>query len=145
MGNTNYFSSIVKILENPVKTISENNITILEFRAEISQFRQNKIINLLFWGKLADNVKNYYQVNDYILIEGYLCIKENKNNNFSKDTLKKINVNILKIYPLYLNLNQSYIYKEIIKPRKLMKYFSDSINNSNIFNRILIFYIFYFY
>ena len=107
MGNTNYFSSIVKILENPVKTISENNITILEFRAEISQFRQNKIINLLFWGKLADNVKNYYQVNDYILIEGYLCIKENKNNNFSKDTLKKINVNILKIYPLYLNLNQS--------------------------------------
>jgi len=75
MGNTNYFSTIVKILENPKKTVSRKNISIIKFRAELPQTRENKVIHLVFWGNLASYVSTYYQVNDYLIIEGYLSIR----------------------------------------------------------------------
>ena len=70
MIDTNYVGSIVKILEIPEqKLINENNIPTLKIRAQLSQFRGTKIINLSFWGNLAYDVANYYKINDYILIE----------------------------------------------------------------------------
>ena len=54
------------------RKISKDNIPLTEFRAQFPQSRGNQIINLVFWGKLASDVANYYQPNDYILIEGYL-------------------------------------------------------------------------
>ena len=106
MGNSNYVSVIVKVLENPRKTFSKGKIPMTTFRSEIPQVRKNKIIHLIFFGKLADNVKEYYQVNDYILVEGYLSIKENLLDNLSRKNLKKIEVSVLKIYPLYFEANR---------------------------------------
>lgn len=102
MGDTNYFSGIVKLLENPVQSFIKNQTLTTTCQVEIPQIRQNKSIILVFWGNLAQEVKNYYQVNDYILIEGYISIKENKSNYLSKSS-KKITVTVLKVSPFLLN------------------------------------------
>jgi len=72
MGDTNYIGGIVKVLETPKQKNFKDNIPLTEFRAQFPQSRGNRIIHLVFWGKLASDVVNYYQTNDYILIEGYL-------------------------------------------------------------------------
>ena len=106
MGSTNYFSTIVKILENPKKTTSQKNTPISRFRAELPQIRKNKVIHLVFWGNLANHVSTYYQKNDYLIIEGYLSIRHNKSNNLLKKNFQKIEIAVLKIYPFFLNPNR---------------------------------------
>jgi hypothetical protein len=76
MSDTNYFSGIVKILETPIKNFINKKTVKLTIRVEIPQIRKNKIVYLRFWGNLAQEVKNYYQINDYILIEGYILIEK---------------------------------------------------------------------
>lgn len=103
MGNTNYFSTIVKVLENPKKTVSQKNTPISKFSAELPQIRKNTVIHLVFWGNLANHVSMYYQANDYLIIEGYLSIKDSNSNDPLKKNLKKIEVAVLKVYPFFLN------------------------------------------
>ena len=75
MVNTNYIVSIVKILENPIQTIFNNTIPVTKFRVQFPQFRNTRIVNLIFWGNLANDVVQYYRSNDYIMIEGYISLK----------------------------------------------------------------------
>jgi len=108
MIDTNYVGSIVKILEIPEqKLINENNIPTLKIRAQLSQFRGTKIINLSFWGNLAYDVANYYKINDYILIEGYLTQLGEEFNEFTQKKLKKIEITVSKIYPISFSSNNS--------------------------------------
>ena len=104
MGDTNYFSGIVKILENPIQSFINQKTLITTFQVEIPQIRQNRILSLIFWGNLAQEVKNYYQVNDYILIEGYISINKKNFDPLNKN-LKKITVTVLKVYPFLLKSN----------------------------------------
>lgn len=106
MGDTNYFSGIVKILENPIQSFINDKTLTTTFRVEIPQIRQNKIVSLVFWGNLANEVKNYYQVNDYILIEGYTSI-EKKSSEFLNKNPRKIIITVLKVYPFLLKSNQN--------------------------------------
>ena len=106
MGDTNYFSGIVKILENPISNFFNDKSLTTTFRVEIPQIRQNKIVSLVFWGKLANEVKNYYQVNDYILVEGYTSI-EKKSSDLSNKNPRKIIITVLKVYPFLLKSNQT--------------------------------------
>jgi hypothetical protein len=99
MGDTNYISSIVKILENPIETVSKKNIYITRFRVQFPQVRNKIIINLVFWGKLSQDMANYYKINDYIIIEGYLSVGKKKN---SKN-LKTLEISVLKVYPFLLS------------------------------------------
>lgn len=96
MGDTNYIGGIVKVLETPKHKILKDNIPFTEFRVQFPQFRGNKIVNLVFWGKLAYEVSNYYQANDYIIIEGYLST-------INKKPLKKVEVTVLKVFTFVLN------------------------------------------
>jgi len=100
MTDTNYIGGIVKILETPNQKFLKNNIVVTEFRVQFPQIRNNKIINLVFWGNLASDVAKYYKVNDYIIIEGYVSI--------SKKQISKINeikITVLKLYPFILGSN----------------------------------------
>ena len=101
MGDTNYFSGIVKLLENPTQSFIKNQTLTTTCQVEIPQIRQNKSVLLVFWGSLAQEVKNYYQINDYLLIEGYVSIKENKSN-FVSNNSKKIIITVLKVSPFLL-------------------------------------------
>ena len=99
----NYLGGIVRILETPKFHSLTNNISRTEFRAKLPQIRNKKsptIVKLVFWGDFAYDVANYYRVNDYILIEGYLAYKKKK---VSTRTLKNLKVTVFKVYPLFLN------------------------------------------
>jgi len=103
MVNTNYLIGLVKILENPSKIFLNDRISFTRFRAQLSQSQNNQIINLICWDNLALNVNQYYQINDYIIIEGYLS---SNNKIYSNELLKnsrKIEITVLKIYPFLIS------------------------------------------
>ena len=99
MVNTNYIGSIVKVLENPNQTVFNNTIPVTRFGVQFPQLRNTRIVNLIFWGNLALDVAKYYQVNDYILIEGYLSLK---NKSHLKGNSKNVEITVLKVYPFLL-------------------------------------------
>jgi hypothetical protein len=98
MGDTNYFGSVVKILEKPVQTVISDKIVRTDFRVQLVQVRNIQIAHLVFWGNLAHDIMNNYQVNDYIMVEGYLSISNKTNNQSVKRQLKKARITVSKIY-----------------------------------------------
>jgi len=106
MVDTNYISGIVKILENPVKEVSKNNVPLTKFRVQFPQIRKNIVVSLVFWGNLGDDVINYYQINDYILIEGYLSLRDKPITNARIKNSKKVQITVLKVYPFLLSYNR---------------------------------------
>jgi len=106
MINTNYFSGIVKVLETPKQHFINKQTLIITFRGEISQNRNNKIILIKLWGKLAENVKNFYQKNDYILIEGYISLKNKNSLHLSNKKSKQIIITVFRIYPILLTADR---------------------------------------
>ena len=107
MNDTNYISGIIKILESPKQKILKNNILVTTFRAQIPQFRNTRIVKLSFWGNLARDVITYYKVNDYLIIEGYLSLRNPENSQSMISKSKKIEITVLKVYPFLLNSNRS--------------------------------------
>ena len=110
MENTNYISSIVQILEKPRKTISEKNVMVTNVRAQLSEARNNKLptlVRLIFWGKLSQAVLDYYQATDYLVVEGYVSIKNRQELESKSHFLKCIEITVLKIYPFLLSSKYS--------------------------------------
>ena len=107
MGDTNYFSGIVKILENPVQKINKNDTIVTKIRVELPQIRKSRIVCLVFWGNLANTVKDYYQINDYILVEGYLSVQNQKKFDFETRNYRPTTITILKVSPLLLQSNRN--------------------------------------
>lgn len=108
MGNTNYFSGIVKVLETPHQCLIHDQKAMITFRVEIPQNRNNKIICLVFWGKLGHEVKNFYRINDYILIEGYISLQKKKQVSTIIPNPKQVTITVLKVYPFLLNPNRNF-------------------------------------
>jgi hypothetical protein len=110
MVDTNYTSGIVKILEDPVQTVFNT-----KFRVQFPQVRKSGIVNLVFWGNLGQDVVNYYQINDYILIEGYLSLRNNQIPRIKNS--KKFEITVLKVYPFLLSYNRKTNQKEQRTPQ----------------------------
>ena len=102
MSDINYFSGTVKILEQPIQKLIKKKFLITIVRVEIPQIRQNKLISLIFWGKLGNAIINSYRMSDYLLVEGYSSIKK-RNLKISNAKLNKIIITGFKVYPLFLN------------------------------------------
>ena len=100
MGDTNYLGSVVKILEKPVQTIVDDKLLKSECRAQLAQIRNTRIVTLVFWGNLAHDAVNSYKVNDYIMIEGYVSLCDKKTDKLVKRSLKKVEVAVLKAFPI---------------------------------------------
>jgi single-stranded DNA-binding protein len=103
MSDTNYIAAIVRILEKPEQKTFSDNILITKFRAQLPQIRNKTIITLTFWGNLARDVFNYYKINDYIIIEGYLSVRNKQLINLKARTSSKSEITVLKAYPFLLN------------------------------------------
>ena len=101
MGDTNYFSGTVKLLGNPIQKVVRQKILTTKIWVELPQYRQNRCVLLVFWGNLGDEVKNFYQINDYIFIEGYTSIKK------TNLKLNKIVITGLKVYPILFDLKST--------------------------------------
>jgi len=109
MSDSNFIGSVAKILETPKQTIINDNIFVTRFRVQFPQVRNNSIVHLKFWGNLARDVAKYYQTNDYILIEGYISLVNSQSSNVTSRTPKKIQITVLKIYPIALKSEHSMI------------------------------------
>jgi len=99
----NYIGAIVKILEIPKHEVVDSKVIVAKCRAQISQTRNIRVVNLVFWSELAIMIINNFKVNDYILIEGYTSIRENKTLTTNKKSFKKVTITVSKIYPFLLN------------------------------------------
>lgn len=100
MGDTNFIGGIVRILETPKQNAISKTILFTSFRAQFPQVRKNCVVHLKFWGNLARDVANYYKTSDYILIEGYLSCVSSQSFNSTNSKSKKIEITVLKIYPI---------------------------------------------
>lgn len=105
MGDTNIIGGIVKILEAPKQEIFNKNIPVTKFRVQFPQFRNTVVVHLTFWGNLARNIAEYYKINDYILIEGYISIRNKQIYGKGISKSKKLEITVLKIYPFLLSEN----------------------------------------
>jgi hypothetical protein len=99
----NYINCIIKILEIPTIESYSDSVKMARFRVQLPYVR-NKIqspiiINSHVWGDLAQDVINYYRVNDYALVEGYLLTSYDHRNN-----QEGITINISKLYPFLFAL-----------------------------------------
>jgi single-stranded DNA-binding protein len=107
MSDMNHIGAIVKILETPKQKFINSNTLVIKFRVQLPQVRKIRIVELVLWGNLANSVLNYYKVNDYILIEGYISFRENESSNKNNKPFKKVTITVLKVYPFLLNYNRS--------------------------------------
>lgn len=113
MTDINSINVIVKILEIHEKKNLKNNISVIRFRVQFPQMNNNCIMHLIFWGSLANNVRSYHKINDYVLIEGYIRINETQLLKGLNSNSKKMEIIVLKIYPFLLNLDRSLGYAPV--------------------------------
>jgi single-stranded DNA-binding protein len=109
MSDTNYIGGIVKILEVPKQKFLNNTTAVTEFRVQLPQVRNTTIVHLIFWGNLARDVATYYKINDYILIEGYLSLRDKGSSNLIAQPSKQIEITVLKLYPFLLSYDPSVV------------------------------------
>jgi hypothetical protein len=102
MSDANLIGGVVRILETPKQKIFNTNITVTQFRVQFPQVRNTSIVYLTFWGNLGRDVINYYKINDYILIEGYISLRDKKNSKKIISKSKKVEITVLKVYPFIL-------------------------------------------
>ena len=109
MSDMNYIGALVKILETPKQKFINSNTFVIKFRVQLPQIRKIRTVELVFWGNLAQSVLDYYRVNDYILIEGYISFREENNPSKNKKNkpLKKVTITVLKVYPFLLDYKQT--------------------------------------
>ena len=100
MGDTNYIGSVVKILEKPVQTVINDKTVRTNVRVQLVQVRDSQLAHLVFWGNLAHDIMNHYQVNDYLMVEGYLSLPNQTNDNLLKRPLKNVQITVLKVFSI---------------------------------------------
>ena len=105
MSDTNYIGAIVKILEFPKTKIVNSKISVTKFRAQLPQIRKTRVVDIVIWGNLANDVAKYYSINDYILVEGYLSLDKLSQPKSNRKVLKRARFTILKVYPFLISSN----------------------------------------
>ena len=102
----NYTSFIVKVLNKPQYTLCQQKIPLTEALGKFYQFRNNShtICKLSFWGRPAYEILKYSKKNDYLLVEGYLSLRQST---FEKVNIHTdIEISIFKVYPFPLKTQQ---------------------------------------
>jgi single-stranded DNA-binding protein len=98
----NYTNFLIRVITKPERSYFDNDIIYTEFIGKFYQYRKNEytFCKISVWGNLAYDTLRYYQTNDYLIIEGYLSLRDT--------TLEKLNIKTsleitaCKIYPFAL-------------------------------------------
>lgn len=106
MTNTNYIVCIVKILETPKEESFNDKISTVQLRAQLLNKKNSKIVHLVFWGNLARDVKEYYKINDFLIIEGHISLCSKKVSNPKTQNSRIVNITVLRTYPFFLSSNR---------------------------------------
>lgn len=93
---------LVKVLSEPIQSLTNNNILRVEVQVQIAKSRKKKSKDqfpILLWGYLGKYFLHYYQNGDYLIVEGILSFrKKKKKERFEKSPL----FTVLKLYPFML-------------------------------------------
>jgi single-stranded DNA-binding protein len=101
----NYVIFAVKVIKNSGQSFFADGTPLTELTVQLPQVRKNNIKAILqvsVWGKLSYDVAKYYQPDDYIIIEGYISIKNINTDRVVNLLDKQVEVSIFKLYPLFL-------------------------------------------
>lgn len=99
----NSINCIIRLLEIPIIKLYQNKIPFAKFKVELGPTRNHKnnaIIEAQVWGDLAYDIKKYYHVNDYLIIEGYFSISSLLKD--SKLENKLVKLYIYRFYPYFV-------------------------------------------
>ncbi len=97
--NTSIF--IVKIISQPIQSFFIGDISIVELIVEFPKVKKKSFqdIRLSIWGDLGGDICKYYQIGDYVIVEGFLSLRTNVSDS-SLDTESEFTV--IKFYPFLL-------------------------------------------
>ena len=101
----NYVIFAVKVIKNSGQSFFADGTSLTELIVQLPQVRKNNIkiiIKVSIWGKLSYDVAKYYQPDDYIIIEGYISIRNINTDRVSNLLDKEVEISVLKLYPLLL-------------------------------------------
>ena len=103
MSDISYIQGIIKILETPQQTSIDNDLVFVKFRAQLASVRKFQIVQVIFWGNLAQDIVSFYKINQYLLIEGYPSFRDSTN---SKQVSKRIEITGLRVYPFLIKTDR---------------------------------------
>ena len=103
----NYVILTVKVLQNSGQSFFQDGTGLTELMVQLPQISKNYpnlIVHLSIWGKLSYDVAKYYKLDDYIIIEGYILIKNLNVSSLNSLSLieKQVEISVFKLYPLRL-------------------------------------------
>nr|YP_009029357.1 hypothetical protein [Leptocylindrus danicus]AGH28888.1 hypothetical protein [Leptocylindrus danicus] len=98
----NYACLIVKIVKEPEQQFFGHDLklTMTEFTGKYVLGRNRKHVDLIkvkIWGDLAYQVKEFYKLNDYLIVEGFISLQNQK----------FIDMSVQRIYPFLLSSQTS--------------------------------------
>lgn len=112
----NYSIFIVKIIQSPEQSFFEDDTSVTEVLVKFPQFLNRNfsdIFQISVWGNLAHDVAKYYDVNDYLIIEGYISLRDNHSDNFGTKKDKQLEFTVSKLYPFLLKSKNSTTIKDL--------------------------------
>ena len=101
----NYVTLAVKVVKNSGQSFFADGTSLTELTVLLPQARKNNtkiILQVSIWGKLSYDVAKYYQSEDYIVIEGYISIRNINTYSLVNLLDKQIEISVFKLYPLLL-------------------------------------------
>lgn len=101
----NYVTFTAKVIKNSGQSFFSDGTALTELTVQLPQVRKNTsktILQLSVWGKLSYDVVKYYKADDYIIIEGYISIRNINSDRIVTSSNKQIEISVFKLYPLFL-------------------------------------------
>jgi hypothetical protein len=101
----NYATFTVKVIKNSGQSFFSDGTALTELSVQLPQVRKSNtkiILQLSIWGKLSYDVVKYYQPDDYIIIEGYISIRNINSDRIVNSLNKEVEISVFKLYPLFL-------------------------------------------
>ena len=103
----NYVILTGKVIQNSGQSFFKDGTSLTELDVQLPQISKNYpklIVHLSIWGKLSYDAAKYYKFGDYIIIEGYILIKNFNVDSFTSLSLinKQVEISVFKLYPLLL-------------------------------------------
>jgi len=101
----NYVIFAVKVIKNSGQSFFDDGTSLTELTVQLPQVRKNNtklIFQVSIWGKLSYDVAKYYQPEDYVIIEGYISIRNINIDRIVNLLDKQVEICVFKLYPLLL-------------------------------------------
>jgi len=101
----NYVIFTVKIIKNSGQSFFSDGTSLTELTVQLPQVLKNNskiILQVSIWGKLSYDAAKYYQPDDYLIIEGYISIRNIDTGRVVNSLNKQVEISVFKLYPLFL-------------------------------------------